>query len=926
FETALNTYFKWIQYSNFSWFKEGTVMYGVEVGKEIINKLGGWTADSWLMVDLAADIPGKIDLRWMSRFGLFLWMDKKLADLGIKFEDYTAWVDLTKNLMENTASGNITVSLKWFSKLLQSTGLHPAWVPLVTVAENIMAISDEMTLLRAGWLNLFKEGLLSYKKVDSALGGLLTISYEVGYWDPTVKEWKSKWLNLPVLWLPHERKLLEFRMLMDRFLDLYREYYNTLRRFVSRNIITMDDMKKRLQDFLVLAVHGRDGRGGFYKDIVTNITGISDERALEPFLPTLDEKYLDVWEPIIRDLYEEEKVERARIYMRYIVSRLIERYAQGFITDSERELYIQIFQKYVRMTDTEITMIKDISDLISSFYSRQLKFDALINRYKRFRITREELKASLADIGIRADFLDDIIEKYVKSYVPTLSQLATLAETVPEVLTEKLGDKPYYKFLLEFYDLNDVEKRLWSLYIERKQILNEVSLFRSRIIDLISFGMSESAVLTLLGFSKVEELVEWSISVKEWNLLVLAGKVERYKDVWSYYSLSPSKLVQHVELMPENISKILSDLESYSLSTETIKYWETYLWRKKLSNDISLIRSRLITLIDLGVDITNIDFEKIMKAASDIWGKIGGALSKYGFTEKEFQVWYLAAFLEGKKVEVPSPSFLGTIAEYVVLGDELLEESLSFHKVKRNWWPVLKDYIRTRPLRDDLNRLLNRIYDGWVKDIPLGEYGDKAVALLKRYGWTDEEFRILKLTAQIESIIKGYEENWPSPLTLATISEVVPEVRALIDSVFEKKKVPPELRKYLKKYVQLKPLQDEIRNLINEVIYGYGYGTLEDEHMYVILNFLRQLGFEEDEVKLVYTRAVLYRLRIQRKKLPSTELQRLANEALAALFGTLPPATQTTTQTTTTTAAATPATTTTTTTTTTAPTKPSFVW
>jgi len=917
FETALNAYFKWIQYSNFSWFTENTTMYGINVGKDIINKLGGWTADSWLMADLAADIPQRIDLRWMSRFGIFQWLSNKFANMNIDFKNYTAWVDLIKNVTDDSPTGNISVSLKWFSKLLQATGLHPAWVPISTVSENIMTIADEMTLLRTGWLNLFKQGVLTLDKVDTALNGLITVSYEVGYWDSTSKEWTSKWINLPIRWLPHEIKLLELRMVMDRFDYLYKEYRNYLIRFASRNIITKDDIKTKLQDFITLAVYGKDSKGGFYIDGIKNITGLQNINDLAPYLPAFDQKFLDSWEPIIEDLYEEEKIERARTYMRYIVSRLIERYAQGFITDTERDQYIQIFQNYVKMTDVEISMIKDISSLMSSFYERQIKFEALINKYKRFRISLSDLQTNLKNIGISESLIDDIIDKYAKSYVPSLSQLATIAESVPEIFTETIDNVPYYLYLINFFDLNDTEKKIWRLYIERKPYINEVNSLLSKMKEFMVYGGSENIINNTIGTDYKSFLKDYGVDEKELQLIFLQILMNQYEKVWSEVHISASKYVSWFDYMPEIQDEFTNYLTKWSVPSEVINNWTTYMWRKKLSDDIKEVKSKLITLLKQGINITNIDFNSVFKAASNIWAKIGDFLSQYGYTEKEFQLWQLSAFLENKQIDIPSPSFLATIGDYVFIPDDLIDESLTFHKIKENWRQILKDYIKTKPLRSSINKLIDNLYNSWIKEIPLGEYGEKALGLIKQYGMSNEELSILQLSANIESIIKGYDENWPTPLTLASIAEVVPESRSIIDIVFDKKKVPPEIRGYLRKYVQLKPLQDEIKNLITEMIYDYGYGVLQDEHMYILLSFLEQLGLEQDEIKLIYTRAVLYRLRIQRKTLPTTEIQKIVNDLISALTNMNIKITTSTSTTSTTTS---------TTKTSTTSTKPTFIW
>jgi hypothetical protein len=299
-ETALNTYFKWLEYSNFSWFTDKTTMYGINIGAEVVGKLGGWTADSWLMVDVAADIPTKIDMRWMSRYGIFQLMADRFAAAGIKFESYAPLVEAVPKLLDASPATPIQVDLTWFSKLIQATGLHPAWVPVVTVAENIMAIADEMTLLRTGWLNLFKEGMITVDDVERYLAGLLVASYKVGYWDPEKKVWTSGWINLPVRWLPHERKLLELRMAMDRVLDVYREIYSYIRSGIRTLAITPEDAKTKLKQLV-------EKLNEHYRELTKTITGTEMEIKL-------DVKYAELWLELQKLAQDIEAYERVRVW------------------------------------------------------------------------------------------------------------------------------------------------------------------------------------------------------------------------------------------------------------------------------------------------------------------------------------------------------------------------------------------------------------------------------------------------------------------------------------------------------------------------------------------------------------------------------------------------------------------------------------
>jgi len=71
---ALSVYMTWHDLANYAW-------------------LPDWTSDNWLVIDTLADIPGKIDVRWMSRYGLLDFMASKGIGLKTPASQFTAVVE-----------------------------------------------------------------------------------------------------------------------------------------------------------------------------------------------------------------------------------------------------------------------------------------------------------------------------------------------------------------------------------------------------------------------------------------------------------------------------------------------------------------------------------------------------------------------------------------------------------------------------------------------------------------------------------------------------------------------------------------------------------------------------------------------------------------------------------------------------------------
>jgi phage-related protein len=530
FETALNTYFKWIQYSNFSWFTPETKLYDVNVGAEIYSKLGGWTADSWLLADVSADIPTKIDMRWMSRFGIFLRMSEKLSSVGVAFESYTPLVDAVPKMLDGAPATPIQVDLRWFSKLLQATGLHPAWVPITTVAENIMVIADEMTLLRTGWLNLFKEGMITVDDVERYLSGMIVTSYRVGYWDPVKKVWTSGWINLPVRWLPHERRLLQLRMTMDRILDVFREIYSYIRSGLRTLALTPDEAQNKLKTLVnTLEPH--------YRELTKQITGM--EMGLN-----LDENYLRVWLEAQKIAWDIEANERLRYWWMRVSGWILYRVAYGYVSPDEINSLITSVGKLIPFHPKEIEAYRQIaqsllgiakkeaipspstlatmseymvipSELIQKVLSaynipteywslwltyiavKPLKADykAVINTtIKALRygvITQDVWNKILSDaksygftdaeislLQLRSD-LELMIES-AREYIPTPTMLATMSEYLPEV-------RQYIDDVLDARRIRGVWRELWTKYIYLRPVYDNVREWCNAMLTLARY-------------------------------------------------------------------------------------------------------------------------------------------------------------------------------------------------------------------------------------------------------------------------------------------------------------------------------------------------------------------------------------------------------------------------------------------------------
>ena len=667
FETALNMYLKWLEYSNFSWITPSTKLQGVNVGQIIHSALGGWTADSWLMWDVAADIPTKIDMRWMSRYGIFLHMASRIGEQ--QFASYTPLVKVVQNLLDSSPESKLTVELHWFSKLLQATGLHPAWVPIVTVAENIMVISDEMTLLRTGWINLFKEGLLTFDVMDQALSGLFTVSYKVGFWNPETKQWTTGWINLPVRWLPHERRLLEYRALIDRVMDLYREFYGYMRSAVRSMILTPDEARQVLSDFVKLL-------DAHYSNIARQITGYDTHLKH-------DVEYLDVWLDMFAQLGKFEAMERARMWWNRVSGWLLYRIAQGYVDVGKVVQMLQKLKDVLKLTDIEmnayLTIVGAIYDIVgkeriptpwqiatlaeymsvpddlirksidayevdeqySNFLYRYVKLRPIKLDYRELiidairalragRITKEVLdqiierasafgftEPEIAILKMRGEFLSMVYEDVASksARVPTPWQLATLAEymSIPQSLVAKS---------IAEYGLDSDFAEFVARYIAVKPLKADY-----RQVITSAFRALRHGAITRDAFDNIlKNALSYGFTESEIALIQMRAELDLAVDSAREYVPTPSMLATMAEYLPEVRDYIAEVFRARRISGAWAELWAKYIYLRPVLDEVRRWLNAVVALVER--NILPVD------ALSDVLN----VLSTYGYEQLEHEI------------------------------------------------------------------------------------------------------------------------------------------------------------------------------------------------------------------------------------------------------------------------------------------------
>jgi len=172
-------YAKWHDYAPFAWQQD-------------------FTSDRLIMIDLMADIPTRIDARWMYKWGII--DEDPLLRIGV------------------------------------ARGMHPDWVEKISVAEAMNALTEERTMARTGPLNVYEAGFLSATTLENTLGSLAKITL-----------FKKDYV---VKFLEGERKLLMLRSLYDRAQNALRQLWGGVTMSFTRSMRSKEEATTLLVNYV----------------------------------------------------------------------------------------------------------------------------------------------------------------------------------------------------------------------------------------------------------------------------------------------------------------------------------------------------------------------------------------------------------------------------------------------------------------------------------------------------------------------------------------------------------------------------------------------------------------------------------------------------------------------------------------------------
>jgi hypothetical protein len=647
-----------------------------------------------------------------------------------------------------------------------------------------MAIADEMTLLRTGWLNLFKEGLITVEDADRYLAGLIVTSYLVGYWDPERKVWTSGWINLPVRWLPHERKLLQLRMAIDRVMDVFREIYSYIRSGIRTLAITPEDAKAKLAELVSkLNTH--------YKELTKAITG-------QEFEIKLDEKYVTMWLELQKLAQDIEAYERIRAWWSRVSGWILYRVAYGHVTEDEVSGLIDTVSKHIPLHPKEVEAYREIAKALLGIarkeatpspstlatFAEYMVIDAkvvedVLSKYNVPKDYWDLWKTYIAIKPVKADYravltaalralrynaitkefwesllknatqygftstevnllqlraeLELMIEE-ARLWRPTLLTLITISEYVPEAVR-----------LLKYYRVDPVFRQVIERYALVKPLADEVralvnALYRAKRYVAIPRELEERvlSIVKRLGVTDIELMIR-DIALE---LTVLVDEAREYVP-------TPAMLATMAEYLPEVRRYIVQVFEARRVRGVWAEVWTKYIYLRPVFDEVRRWATAMFRLAEhLIIDLNQL-------------GPVFNILKTYGWEELEIVITQRTILAEQVRYAfsavLGAPRSLTAMSRYTdkatdlaysraaKLIDALPVDQNTKELLKQMWKEYIMSYQAYPEIRSYMAELINTYADGVLDDRGLEE----ELNYLKKIGVPELRLAFVRRTAML---------------------------------------------------------------------------------------------------------------------------------------------------------------------------------
>jgi hypothetical protein len=252
------------------------------------------------------------------------------------------------------------------------------------------------------------------------------------------------------------------------------------------------------------------------------------------------------------------------------------------------------------------------------------------------------------------------------------------------------------------------------------------------------------------------------------------------------------------------------------------------------------------------------------KITKDVFDQIIERARDYGFTEPEIAILkmrgeFLSMVYEdvaSRSVRVPTPWQLATLAEYMSIPQSLVAKSIAEYGLDGDFAEFVARYIAVKPLKADYRQVITSALRALRYGAITRDVFDGILKNALNYGFTEPEIALIQMRTELDLAVDSAREYVPTPTMLATMAEILPEVRNYIKEVFETRRVKGVWAELWTKYIYLRPVFDDVRRWLNAVVAMVERHILPMDALSDVLKALSTYGYEPLEQEII-TRTVL---------------------------------------------------------------------
>lgn len=768
--TAFKTYMKWHDYARFAWIQ-------------------GFTSDNLIYIDTLADIPTKIDQRWMIKWGIY----EHLSTKGVKYDSPV--YEFATKILESTPASQIQLDLTNFSRTLQATGIHPDLVPVTAIAETMNVLTEERTLIRGGFLNLFKEGYYTLTALDKMLSGFITASLQVAWFNMKKLQWQTGWVNLPVQFLPPERKLIELRALTDRAYDILKEIQKDISTAYQEHIIwDYNEFKSKLTDVInsINQIYAKDYKTITGQELPPELQLTFVEDYYKPYIEALQ-----IWRNVFT-------IRRIRMWTQRWLGWIMYRVAYGVVAKEDVEKLVELVKTKAKLTETEEDFIRQVLDVMYGIAQRTT----------------------------------------VNEYLPTPTTIATLSEylTLPTDLV---------KDILTKRGIPEEWINIWLTYIQTKPLKTDAKALLSTYVralrnEAVTKSELETFIKTLAkyGFTTEEiNMIQKQIELEEAILTVKENKQQYIPTLTTVASM-----LEYVYIPKETIEKIYTERKVPKTWQEI---WNQYFTIRPIADDVRILATAYFQAKRYQINLGDLE-----KQVTDILTTSGMTEQELKIRDLASAITNIIdEYKENRREYIPTPSTLATIVEIIPEARELFDDIVIARRIPQAWQQVWAKYIDYKPILPEVKKWLGRA-ENLYEYFAITEDNYKQVLNSVKYlGWTDAEIEFMLLSSRYQRWLRAYRELIGDIDRMVAISNYSPKAEQfalgnlykMIDALPLDQQTKEILKTMWEQFIRNRHVKDEVITYVRDLVNLYVYGRLSYQDLEAELKWLEDWGLSPYE-------------------------------------------------------------------------------